>query len=77
MERFGEKLKSLRKRNSLTLTELGKMLNVHNTFISQIEKNRRIPNAEMILKIADTFNVTTDELMRDNLELLDETPKRI
>lgn len=72
MDRFGEKLYSLRKRRDLTLTELGVLLGVHNTFVSQIEKGRRLPNAEMILKIADTFNVTTDQLMRDETELPDD-----
>lgn len=69
MDRFGEKLRCLRKRHQLTLIDLGNLLNVHNTFVSQIEKGRRIPNAEMILKVADIFGVTTDQLMRDNLEL--------
>ncbi|MEL6353954.1 MAG: helix-turn-helix transcriptional regulator [Cyanobacteria bacterium J06627_28] len=69
MDRFGEKLRCLRKRRHLTLIDLGNFLDVHNTFVSQIEKGRRIPNAEMILKVADIFDVTTDQLMRDNLEL--------
>ncbi len=71
MDRFGEKLQCLRKRRNLTLTELGKILDVHNTFVSQIEKGRRVPNAEMIIKVADTFGVTTDQLMRDELDLPD------
>jgi len=54
----------------LTLTELGNLLSVHNTFVSQLEKGRKVPNAEMILRVADTFGVTTDQLMRDDLDLL-------
>ncbi len=69
MKRFGEKLHSLRKARGLTLTELGNVLGVHNTYVSQLEKERRVPNAEMILKIADYFNVSTDQLMRDELEV--------
>lgn len=69
MQRFGEKLYQLRTRRGLTLTDLGNLLNVHNTFVSQLEKGRKVPNAEMILKVADTFNVTTDQLMRDELDL--------
>jgi transcriptional regulator with XRE-family HTH domain len=69
MKRFGEKLYQLRARRGLTLADVGNLLNVHNTFVSQLEKGRKVPNAEMILKVADTFNVTTDYLMRDSLDL--------
>ena len=69
MKRFGEKLSFLRKAQGLTLAALGEVLDVHNTYISQLEKGRRIPNADMILKIADYFELTTDQLMRDELEV--------
>ena len=72
MRRFGEKLYQLRIRQGLTLTELGNLLSVHNTFVSQLEKGRKVPNAEMILRVADTFDVTTDQLMRDELDLPEE-----
>ena len=69
MQRFGEKLSSLRKARGLTLTALGNKFGVHNTYISQLEKGRRVPNADMILKIADYFDLSTDQLMRDELEV--------
>ena len=69
MKRFGEKLYQLRTLSGLTLTDLGNLLSVHNTFVSQLEKGRKVPNAEMILKVADIFAVTTDHLMRDELDL--------
>jgi transcriptional regulator with XRE-family HTH domain len=69
MDRFGEKLSVLRKRRGLTLRQLGKMLEVHHTYVSQIEKGKTTPNARMIIKIADIFGVTADQLMRDELEL--------
>jgi transcriptional regulator with XRE-family HTH domain len=69
MDRFGEKLSILRKRRKLTLRQLGEILEVHHTFISQIEKGKITPNARMIIKIADIFGVTADQLMRDEIEL--------
>jgi transcriptional regulator with XRE-family HTH domain len=59
-------------RRGLTLTELGDLLSVHNTFVSQMEKGRKVPNAEMILRVADAFGMTTDQLMRDELDLPEE-----
>ena len=69
MKRFGSKLYQLRTQRGLTLAELGHLLGVHNTFVSQLEKGRKLPNAEMILKVADTFDITTDQLMRDELDV--------
>ncbi|MEM7117877.1 MAG: helix-turn-helix transcriptional regulator, partial [Chloroflexota bacterium] len=60
------------KREKWTLVELGSRLGVHNTYISQLEKGRRIPNADMIIKVADLFNVTCDELMRDEIAIAKE-----
>jgi len=69
MKRFGEKLYTLRTQHKLTLRQLGELLNVHNTYISKIEKRKTTPNAAMILKIAKFFKVSTDQLMDDELEL--------
>jgi len=69
MERFGEKLRVLRKKHGFTLTQIGDALGVHQTFVSQLELNKRKPNAEMILKIADLFGVDLNVLMRDELDL--------
>ena len=71
MKRFGEKLRMLRQRNQLTLRELGDRLAVSNTFVLSIEQGKKSPNAEMIIKIADVFGVTADQLMRDELEVGD------
>lgn len=72
MQRFGSKLKYLRKKNDFTLVQLGELLGVHNTYVSQLETGKRVPNAEMILKIADIFEVTCDQLMRDELRFEDQ-----
>ena len=69
MDKFGKKLRILRKRYGYTLRELGDLLEVDHTFVSQLELGKRLPNALMILKIADTFGVSTDALMRDELEI--------
>jgi len=69
MNRFGEKLRTLRKRHGYGLQQLGEILQVHHTFVSQLELGKKLPNALMILKIADIFGVSTDALMRDELEV--------
>lgn len=69
MKNFGKKLRALRQRDGYTLRQLGELLEIDHSFVSQLEMGKRIPNAAMILKIADTFGVSTDLLMRDELEI--------
>ena len=71
MERFGGKLRTLRNRQELSLRELGDRLDVSHTFVTQMEKGKKIPNVEMVLKISRIFNVSTDVLIKDELELED------
>ena len=69
MQRFGEKLRTLRQRYGLTVRQVGEMLEVSGPYVVQMEQGQKVPNAAMILKIANIFGVCTDKLMRDELEL--------
>ena len=69
MQRFGEKLRTLRQQNGFTVRELGTLLEVSGPYIVQMESGQKIPNAIMIIKIAQLFKVSTDQLMFDHLEL--------
>jgi transcriptional regulator with XRE-family HTH domain len=72
MIRFGEKLRTLRQRRGFSLRQLGDRLGVYHNHVAQLEAGKRIPNAAMILKIADIFGVCIDILMRDELNLEDD-----
>ncbi len=69
MKRFGEKLRTLRQRQGLSLRQLGDSLDVDHAFIARMEQGRKTPNAAMILKIARFFQVSIDQLMMDELDL--------
>ncbi len=69
MEKFGEKLRVLRKRDGLSQEQLANSLGIHRSHIGKFEQGHKIPNAVMVLKISRIFNVTTDQLMKDELEL--------
>jgi transcriptional regulator with XRE-family HTH domain len=70
MERFGEKLRALRQRNELTLRRLAAILgHASHSYVTNLERGERKPSAEMAVKIADLFGVTTDQLLRDELEV--------
>ena len=69
MNRLGEKLRTLRTQYGLTIRELASELGITYGYITQIELDKRTPSAKVILKIADFFEVSADQLMRDDLEV--------
>ncbi len=69
MERIGQKLHRLRTQRGLTIRELAIMLGISYSYIAQIETGQKTPSANLILKMANFFNVSIDQLMRDELEL--------
>ena len=71
MDKFGEKLQLLRQRQGLSQSQLAEMLGVTRTHVSRMERGEKIPNIAMLLKIANIFGVTTDLLIRDEIEIKD------
>ncbi|MFQ5544063.1 MAG: helix-turn-helix domain-containing protein [Nitrospiria bacterium] len=69
MDRIGEKLKSLRLQHSFTTRQLAQALQISQAQISRIENGLRQPSGDLIVRIADFFNVSLDQLMRDDLDL--------
>lgn len=72
MNRFGEKLRTLREQRGLSLKQLGDLLNVSKTYVWEMEKGEKIPNIAMLTKVCDLFSVSCDKLIRDELELDNE-----
>jgi methanogenic corrinoid protein MtbC1 len=56
-------IKELRKLNKYTQKQLASILGVAQTTIANYEKGIRVPDAEMLHKIADIFNVSIDYLI--------------
>lgn len=69
MKRFGEKLRYLRQRDDLTMKQLADKLGASDSYVSQMQTGDKIPNVAMLVKIADVFNVTLDQLARDDVEI--------
>lgn len=70
MESFSKKIKELRKQSGYTQKELSDILNVAYSTISMWERNERTPDFGMLVKLSETFGVSTDEL------LLGDKPKK-
>jgi len=68
--RFGEKLNKLRTRQKLSMQSLARLMgHTAHGYISELESGKKLPTVEFVLRLARIFNVTTDELLKDELEL--------
>jgi transcriptional regulator with XRE-family HTH domain len=70
MQRFGEKLRALRTQRGMTLKELALELGLSaHGYISELESGKKKPTAEFVLNVARLFDVSTDQLLKDELDL--------
>ena len=53
------------------MTQLAEHLETSHAQISRIEGGQRTPSSELLLKISLFFDVSADQLLRDDLELND------
>lgn len=70
--RFGEKLRSLRNRRGLTLAQLADQLGYKaHGHLSEIESGKKLPTVGLAIKVARLFDVSTDALLKDELDIGD------
>lgn len=72
MQPLGEKLRVLRLQRGLSLRDLAVALGhppSFNSYLSDVENGRRIPKLGFVLQLAAFFQVSMDQLTRDDLEL--------
>lgn len=69
---LGVRIKELRLSNSLNQVEFAKKLSVTKQTVSNWENNNIQPSIDMLVKIAEFFNVSTDFLLeRESKKTLD------
>ena len=80
---LNENIKALRKTKGLTQDELAIRLNVVRQTISKWEKGLSVPDAEMLQKIAEVFEVNVSKLLgssinqNENVDIIAEQLSRI
>ena len=65
---FADKLIELRKKNGWSQEELAEKVNVTRQSVSKWESAQSIPDLDKILMLAQIFGVTTDYLLKDEME---------
>ena len=63
VEVFGKRLKELRKVNSYTIEQFADMVGISKSTLGYYENDKRMPDIEILARIADTLNVNADYLI--------------
>ena len=74
---LADKIIRERKRLGLSQEELAEKMNVSRQAVSKWEGNQSIPEIEKILQLSSLFGVTTDYLLKDEIESPQYTPPNI
>lgn len=61
---FGNKLKQLRRQNDLSQQQMSEKLHIEQSTYSRYETGKAVPNGDIIMRVANIFNVTPDWLMQ-------------
>lgn len=62
---LGERIYKLRNDKGFSQGDLAEKLNVSRQSVSKWENNSAVPELEKLIKLADIFNITLDELVKD------------
>lgn len=73
---FNEKMKKIRKESNLTQEELSEKLNVSRQAITKWETGEGIPDIENLKQISNLFNISIDELVKEDLDANVNVKKR-
>ena len=65
---LADKIARLRKKNGWSQEELAEKMNVSRQAVSKWESAQTVPDLEKILMLSDLFGVTTDYLLKDEIE---------
>lgn len=65
---FADKLIRLRKKSGMSQEELAEKMNVSRQSVSKWESAQSVPDLEKILQLGELFGVTTDYLLKDEME---------
>lgn len=66
---LADKIMNLRKRNGWSQEELAEKLGVSRQSISKYEGAQSVPDLDKLLKLSEIFGVSTDYLLKDELEM--------
>lgn len=72
-----DKIKTYRKEKGWTQKELAELLHLSNKTISSWETGRTYPDLDNLIQLADLFELTLDELIREDKKMIKNLDKKI
>ena len=72
--KIGEKIAHLRNMEGLSQEQLAERLEVSRQSVSKWEMNQALPQIDKVLQICEIFDISTDELLRDRIDLISKEP---
>ena len=78
MNKIAEQIQRIRKQRGLSQIQLGDLLGVSQQVVTNYERGLREPNIEMMLKIAEIFDVSIEVLIGEKpIPQSDSTPRAV
>jgi transcriptional regulator with XRE-family HTH domain len=65
--KLGMNIRRIRKKNNLTIEQLAEKANISSNYLGKIERAQSILSVEVLVKIANALETTTDELLGNNI----------
>jgi len=65
---LGSKFRNIRYNNNISQEEMAKILKINRNYLSRIETNKSLPTAEVLTRLAESFNISIDSLLGINLD---------
>lgn len=63
---YKEKLRQLREKKGLSVTELGQMVGCNSSFITHLEMGRKEPSGRLLYYLAKALDCKMDELYKED-----------
>lgn len=64
---LGNKIKNIRYRHNISQVEMAKILEINRNYLSRIETNKSLPTAEILVRLANYFDLSIDSLLDINI----------
>ena len=65
---LGSKIKNIRYNHNISQEDMAKILEVNRNYLSRVETNKTLPTAEILIRLAEKFNISIDSLLGINLD---------
>lgn len=70
MKSIGKNIRKERHKQNLTIAQLAEKSGISDNFLGNIERGLDVPSLKTLVKIANSLSVSSDELLKDELNVL-------